>query len=79
MTVRDRVIRTLAGGLVLNDDELARKIGADRHHINAVCRRLQGEGLPQRQAGSTGKTVNRLLSSLPEALDQARASSALHR
>ncbi len=60
MTARDRVIGALAAGVVLDDDALAQRLGADRRHVNAVCRQLQRDGVIERQMGSAGKIVNRL-------------------
>jgi hypothetical protein len=30
--------------LLLDDDELARRLGRDRHYVNAICRRLLASG-----------------------------------
>jgi hypothetical protein len=55
-------VLTLLGqiGLPLDDDDIADRLGMNRHHVNAVCRRLAGAGLIRREEGPSGKLVNSL-------------------
>ena len=45
----------------LDDDEIAQRLGANRHYINAVCRRLAEGGRLVRQKGPSGKLTNAVL------------------
>jgi hypothetical protein len=56
---RDAVMALLGDvGLALDDDDIADRLGMNRHYVNAVCRRLADEGLIQRGVGPDGKLVN---------------------
>ena len=62
-TWSDRVIGALRlSSLPLDDDELARRLGApQRQTINQTCRRLAAAGTLARYTGADGKIVNSLL------------------
>ena len=58
MALADRILLELSAGEFLDDDELARRVGADRHYVNAVCRRLASKGLTRRVSLVGGKIGN---------------------
>lgn len=59
----DRIVEALRlSRLPLDDDELARRLGASqRQTVNQTCRRLEAAGAIERYVGREGKIVNRLL------------------
>lgn len=62
-TWSERIIEALRlSRLPLDDDELARRLGASqRQTINQTCRRLESAGAVERYVGPEGKIVNRLV------------------
>lgn len=46
-------------GLALDDDDIADRLGINRHYVNQVCRQLARAGLISRHEGPGGKLVNR--------------------
>lgn len=59
---RDEVLALLRdSGLALDDDDIADRLGINRHYVNAVCTKLAETGIIQRVAGPTGKLVNSAL------------------
>lgn len=44
----------------LDDDELAALTGTNRHYVNAICRRLEADGILSRTRGAAGKLINQL-------------------
>ncbi len=46
-------------GLALDDDDIADRLGMNRHYVNAVCRQLADAGVTTRFRNSDGKLVNR--------------------
>ena len=64
MTNRDLIIAELRKRADLDDDELAKRIGKDRHTVNQECRLLAQRGVIVRKPGGPrGKLVNRLIDS----------------
>ncbi len=60
MSRRDEVAGLLRDvGLALDDDDIADRVGMNRHYVNAVCRQLADAGLTTRFRRSDGKLVNR--------------------
>lgn len=58
-----------AAGSPLGDGELAFRLDASRHQtINAVCRRLEAEGVLTRRPGPSGKIVNGIADAGPVAV-----------
>jgi hypothetical protein len=56
----ERVFDLLHGSPhALDDDEIATALGADRHHVTAVCRKLEEEGHLSRGRTVGAKIVNR--------------------
>lgn len=55
-------------GLALDDDDIAGRLGINRHYVNQVCRQLADAGMTTRFEGSDGKLVNRWMdgSAIPE-------------
>lgn len=45
-------------GLALDDDDIAGRVGINRHYVNQVCRQLADAGSTTRFEGSDGKLVN---------------------
>lgn len=45
--------------LAMDDDDIAGRLGIDRHYVNQVCRQLAHAGLTTRFEGASGKLVNR--------------------
>lgn len=45
-------------GLALDDDDIAGRLGINRHYVNRICRELSMAGLTTRFEGPTGKLVN---------------------
>jgi hypothetical protein len=45
---RTRLEALVATDKPMDDDQLAYVLGADRHHINSVCRKLKSEGRVRR-------------------------------
>ncbi len=78
MTRRDQVLELLAvGNPTLDDDEIAVRLGMNRHYVNQVCRQLTADGVVERFLGSYGRLVNRLPSSDDvTAVADARVSTA---
>jgi hypothetical protein len=66
MARRDEITLLLreVGG-ALDDDEIAARLGMNRHYVNQVCRQLAREGLTTRSEGSHGKVVNRWMVQRP--------------
>lgn len=61
MAVEDDVLTLLkAEGRALDDDQIAQRLGANRHYINTVGRRLAERGQILRAQGPSGKLVNRV-------------------
>ena len=62
-TWSERIVEALRlSRLPLDDDELARRLGASqRQTMNQTCRRLEAAGVLDRYVGPEGKIVNRLL------------------
>lgn len=59
MALEEDVLGLLAQEEVpLDDDQIAHRLGANRHYINAVCRRLAASHRIVRQRGTAGKLVN---------------------
>lgn len=66
MTRQEQVVALLADvGLALDDDDIAARLGIDRHNVNAICRTLAEAGVIARELGPVGKICNRLVSSPP--------------
>lgn len=67
-TWAERIIEALRiSRLPLDDDQLARRLGASqRQTINQTCRRLETDGVLRRDQGADGKIVNSLVISAPE-------------
>jgi hypothetical protein len=62
MTRRQQVIDLLrAVGLELDDDEIAERLGMNRHYVNQVCRALAADGIIVRTHGPVGKYVNQFM------------------
>lgn len=60
MSRQDEITDLLrAVGLALDDDDIAGRLGMNRHYVNQVCRRLADAGLMMRFEGPNGKLVNR--------------------
>ena len=60
-TMAERIIDALRrAGEPLDDDELARRLGVIRQHVNQACRRLATDGSLVRAPGASGKIVNHL-------------------
>jgi hypothetical protein len=59
---RDQIIGLLgdAGG-ALDDDEVARRLGINRHYVNTICRKLAADHKISRTPGPSGKVVNALV------------------
>lgn len=58
MTRSDDVLRLLVDvRLPLDDDDIASRLGINRHYVNAVCRGLADRGLVKRTEGPAGKLV----------------------
>jgi ribosomal protein S18 acetylase RimI-like enzyme len=56
---RDEVLGLLREvDLALDDDDIAGRLGMNRHYVNAVCRRLAEDGFIRRLRGPAGKFVN---------------------
>ena len=61
MSRRQQVIDLLAvGRWSFDDDEIAERLGMNRHYVNQVCRKLAAEGTVERSFGRDTKYVNRL-------------------
>lgn len=45
-------------GLPLDDDDIAGRLGINRHYVNHVCRQLADAGMTMRSEGPDGKLVN---------------------
>jgi hypothetical protein len=61
MALEDDVLTLLqAERRALDDDEIAERLGANRHYINAVSRRLASRGQIIRAPGPAGKLINRI-------------------
>lgn len=59
MALEEDVLGLLAQSDVpLDDDQIARRLGANRQYVNAVCRRLASSGRLVRKRGPGGKLVN---------------------
>jgi hypothetical protein len=58
-TLAERTLLVLREGS-LDDDQIGERLGANRHHVNQVCRRLASAGLVVREVGPRGKIENRL-------------------
>jgi len=59
MTRRDEVLRLLRlVGLPLDDDDIADRLGMNRHYVNQVCYRLAADAVIRREAGPGGKLLN---------------------
>ncbi len=57
---RDEVAGLLRDvGLALDDDDIAGRLGMNRHYVNAVCRQLVDAGVTTRFRNADGKLVNR--------------------
>jgi hypothetical protein len=66
VTARDDVLSALHTATVpLDDDELGRRTGRERHYVNALCRRLAADGLIRRYIGRDNKYVNQLITQGP--------------
>lgn len=64
MTRRDQVLELLAAGFpTLDDDEIAVRLGMNRHYVNRICRTLAAEGVVERYVGHDSKNVNRIVRS----------------
>lgn len=60
MARRDEVASLLRDvGVALDDDDIADRLGMNRHYVNAICRKLAEDGLTTRSRSSEGKFVNR--------------------
>jgi hypothetical protein len=62
-TLAERIITALSGAnRALDDDELARRVGASRRQaVNQTCRALEQRGALYRHPGPQGKIVNALI------------------
>jgi hypothetical protein len=61
VTLADRIIdHLMRAESPLDDDQLAAVLGVDRHHVNAVSRKLESEGRLRRSKLVGGKIVNSL-------------------
>ena len=49
MTVAERIIQELTNFPGLDDDELAKHLNKDRHHINKCCHEMTNKGIIQRK------------------------------
>ena len=45
-------------GVPLDDDDIADRLGMNRHYVNAICRQLAKDGLTTRTKGADGKLRN---------------------
>lgn len=59
MTLKERILALIAVEM-LDDDELATRLGVVRQQVNQTCRTMEYEGLVTRQRAPAGKIVNRL-------------------
>ena len=76
MTNRDLIITELRKRANLDDDELAKRIGKNRHMVNQECRLLAQRGVIIREpGGSRGKLVNRLIDSGVKSVSSPRTST----
>lgn len=74
MSRRQRVVDLLATGHpTLDDDQIAVRLGMNRHYVNQICRKLAADGVVERNLGRDSKYVNRLVRSdyLPAVADPA--------
>ncbi len=47
-------------GIAIDDDDIAYRLGINRHYVNAICRTLSDEGVIIRTDGPAGKLVNEI-------------------
>lgn len=47
-------------GIAIDDDDIAYRLGINRHYVNAICRTLSDEGVIIRTYGPAGKLVNEI-------------------
>lgn len=74
MSRRQQVVDLLAAGHpTLDDDEIAVRLGMNRHYVNQICRKLAADGVVDRYFGRDSKYVNRLVRS-----DDSSAASDAH-
>lgn len=59
MILKERILALLAAE-VLDDDQVAARLGVIRQQVNQTCRAMENDGLLTRQRGPSGKIVNRL-------------------
>jgi len=74
MSRRQQVVDLLAAGHpTFDDDEIAVRLGMNRHYVNQICRKLAGDGVVERHFGHDSKYVNRLVRSdyVPAVADPA--------
>jgi DNA-binding MarR family transcriptional regulator len=74
VALRDRVLDLLRVTPGLDDDEIGRRLGVDRHRVNGVCRELESRGLVVRENDSDRKLVTRIAES--DASSQIRQLAA---
>lgn len=75
MSRQEQIIELLAEvGLALDDDDIAFRLGINRHYVNAVCRSLGHEGVISRFDGPAGKLVNQIADTTRLADPEAQAS-----
>lgn len=82
-TLAERIVAELqSGGIPLDDDDLAGRLGVVRQVVNQACRRMEKQGVLARSAVVGGKIANRLVSgdsSVTSASDFASPRSSASR
>jgi hypothetical protein len=67
---RDEILQLLrVTRAALDDDQIATRLGINRHYVNQVSRSLAHQGLTTRYEGRDGKLVNQWTGTAPSALD----------
>lgn len=63
MNRRDEVLSLLVEvGLALDDDDIAFRLGINRHYVNTICHTLAADGVVTRERGPDGKLRSHLVS-----------------